>query len=316
MIIVLLILMLSVSPAFAQTLGEHITDPNAHPTPPTHTHTGGGSGGKLDVDAQTCDGSSGEVLQSDGDNTCSWTTGTGDITAVGTCTSGSCGIEGGNDMWPIIYEGTADTNETTWSVTDPSADRAISWQDLGGSVGIQDGAMTSKSILFANSSLQIDEDNSNLCWDDSNNRVGIGTCSPSHVLDIQAASPILRVFDSGTANPEIRLQVGSSGSDPLLTFYNNAGTLKASIDGNTGGTGFIYNHTDSIHRFRLNGTDAVILQASQLGYDRGTGFGEVEIDGSSGGCLMIRDTDDAGWTQCTVLNGTMSCATDADGTCS
>lgn len=33
------------------------------------------------------------------------------------------------------------------------------------------------------------------------------------------------------------------------------------------------------------------------------------------GCLMMRDTDDAGWSECTILNGTLSCGTDADGVC-
>jgi len=36
---------------------------------------------------------------------------------------------------------------------------------------------------------------------------------------------------------------------------------------------------------------------------------------SSTGCLMFRDTDDAGWTKCTALDGVLSCAIDADGLC-
>ena len=30
---------------------------------------------------------------------------------------------------------------------------------------------------------------------------------------------------------------------------------------------------------------------------------------------MHRDTDDAGWTKCTYLNGVESCGIDADGIC-
>lgn len=33
------------------------------------------------------------------------------------------------------------------------------------------------------------------------------------------------------------------------------------------------------------------------------------------GCLMMTDTDSAGYTECTFLNGVMSCGTDADGVC-
>ena len=54
---------------------------------------------------------------------------------------------------------------------------------------------------------------------------------------------------------------------------------------------------------------------STLDIDQGTGKGQVTIDGSTGGCLMIRDTDDAGWTQCSTLNGVMTCSVDSDGIC-
>lgn len=46
-----------------------------------------------------------------------------------------------------------------------------------------------------------------------------------------------------------------------------------------------------------------------------SGFGVFHAHGTSGGCLMIRDTDNAGWTECKALNGTLSCGIDADGIC-
>lgn len=52
-----------------------------------------------------------------------------------------------------------------------------------------------------------------------------------------------------------------------------------------------------------------------LHIDRGTGVGQVTFDGSTGGCIMLRDTDDAGWTECDALDGTLSCSVDADGLC-
>lgn len=47
----------------------------------------------------------------------------------------------------------------------------------------------------------------------------------------------------------------------------------------------------------------------------GAGFGSIKADGDSGGCIMLQDTDNAGWTECKVLDGVMTCATDADGVC-
>jgi hypothetical protein len=43
--------------------------------------------------------------------------------------------------------------------------------------------------------------------------------------------------------------------------------------------------------------------------------GDVKIDNGATSCLMIRDTDDAGWTECFALDGVMSCTVDADGVC-
>lgn len=63
--------------------------------------------------------------------------GSGDIEAVGSCASGSCATEGGSDIFPFIYEGTADTFETTFAVTDPTTtDKTITFPDLTGTVAL------------------------------------------------------------------------------------------------------------------------------------------------------------------------------------
>jgi len=41
----------------------------------------------------------------------------------------------------------------------------------------------------------------------------------------------------------------------------------------------------------------------------------IKIDGERGGCLIFRDTDNSGWTQCNALNGIITCQTDTDGKC-
>jgi len=53
----------------------------------------------------------------------------------------------------------------------------------------------------------------------------------------------------------------------------------------------------------------------KLDVDEGTGFGAIRLDGSSGGCIMVRDTDDSGWSKGTLLDGAITWATDADGVC-
>jgi len=44
-------------------------------------------------------------------------------------------------------------------------------------------------------------------------------------------------------------------------------------------------------------------------------YADITLYAEYGGCFMILDSDGAGWTECSALNGTLSCATDADGVC-
>jgi hypothetical protein len=43
--------------------------------------------------------------------------------------------------------------------------------------------------------------------------------------------------------------------------------------------------------------------------------GDLKLDNSNITCIMMRDTDDAGWTECNTLNGSLTCSIDADGIC-
>ncbi|MFH1522395.1 MAG: hypothetical protein ABIE43_01090, partial [Patescibacteria group bacterium] len=49
--------------------------------------------------------------------------------------------------------------------------------------------LTTGSIIFANSSGYYSQDNTNLFWDDTNNRLGLGTTSPSVLLTIGSTTP-------------------------------------------------------------------------------------------------------------------------------
>jgi len=50
--------------------------------------------------------------------------------------------------------------------------------------GVNLNTMTQGSVLFAGSSGAITQDNSNLFWDDTNNRLGLGTATPSATLHV------------------------------------------------------------------------------------------------------------------------------------
>lgn len=98
----------------------------------------------------------------------------------------------------------------------------------GGGVSIGDtitGA-TQGSVLFTGASSVLAQDNSNLFFDDSNNRLGIGTNSPSHTLHVRnqtasGSAPIAR-FESDEGNILFNRYAGimiqnnePSGGDPI-----------------------------------------------------------------------------------------------------
>jgi len=65
---------------------------------------------------------------------------------------------------------------------------------------IKDSALTAGSVLFAGASGLISQDNANLFWDDANNRLGIGTGTPSYTLDVAGTALVGRgVGDGGAA---------------------------------------------------------------------------------------------------------------------
>jgi len=112
--------------------------------------------------------------------------------------------------------------------------------------------LTQGSVLFADVNGNPTQDNSNLFWNDTNNRLGIGTSSPTtplHVLgganaatmQYNAFASPLRVYNSASVGTGLRFEDSSGASD---IYYNN-GTYsiggggsavtnkKAHIDGGT-----------------------------------------------------------------------------------
>lgn len=77
---------------------------------------------------------------------------------------------------------------------------------------------TQGSVLFQGAS-GISQDNDNLFWDDTNNRLGIGTATPSATLDIQSLDNIIATFKTASNIAGIRIRdlsnslyIGTSGS--------------------------------------------------------------------------------------------------------
>jgi hypothetical protein len=106
---------------------------------------------------------------------------------------------------------------------------------FGSLEGTIDLNFTDGSVLFANSSGVISQDNSNFFWDDSSNELGLGDTTPDAFLDITGTTAQLRLsYETGDTN--YTSFTVSSGGDltiaPTGADTNITGNL--AVSGNTG----------------------------------------------------------------------------------
>lgn len=171
--------------------------------------------------------------------------------------------------------------------------------------------MTSGSVLFAGASSALSQDNANLFWDDSNNRLGIGTNSPASKLTvnggIRAVSttfPSLSLEDTTNA-VTWALSVNSSQSGKFQIVNGATQLVTVDLSGNMGlgtaipqarlhigttaGTARIYNSfTDASNgEWAYLGDWGKVANTATYGTDKnGTGTGRnVQI--MSGGTVAL-----------------------------
>lgn len=130
-------------------------------------------------------------------------------------------------------------------------------------------AFTSGSVVFAGASGVYSQDNSNLFWDDTNNRLGVRTATPAVSLAISATDAILVPVGTTGERP-----TGATGylrfNSTTTSFEGYNGTIWGSIGGGATGGG-----TDQI--FYLNGQNVTTNYSIPSGQNAGT-FGPVTVD--------------------------------------
>lgn len=175
----------------------------------------------------------------------------------------------------------------------------------------------------------------------SEGKVGVGTDSPGATLDVAGNAAFSGSVDVGTisvqsadsGNPNLsaasgmfRLGVASLtdlriGTYDVSPYGNWLQTVSRSPNGSAwplalnplgGSVGIGTAAPESANKLQVQSTSGNVVVASST---TASGFGVFSAHGTSGGCIMLTDTDNAGWTKCKALNGTLSCATDADGIC-
>jgi hypothetical protein len=139
---------------------------------------------------------------------------------------------------------------------------------LGGTLGVANGgtgtgtAFTAGSIVFAGASGVYSQDNANLFWDDSNNRLGIGTTSPNYAVEVAGD---LRLAGGG----DLRLgsatgTTGTAGDSSIFSdandMYLNTGNVTRMYIANGGNVGI--GNTGPTYRLDVSSADTT----ANLGY--------------------------------------------------
>ena len=168
-------------------------------------------------------GTSSQFLKADG-SVDSTAYGTGTVTSVAT----SAPLTGGT----ITTSGTIGITQATTSTNGYLS--STDWNTFNNKTTLP--SLTSGSVLFSNGST-IAQDNANFFWDDTNNRLGIGTSSPSSILHLigGTATLIIDGNSSGTqTNAFLRLRTGGFN---VGNFAYNLATDNIQISNVSGGSG-------------------------------------------------------------------------------
>ncbi|MEZ4783224.1 MAG: hypothetical protein R3F28_03990 [Candidatus Kapaibacterium sp.] len=179
---------------------------------------------------------------------------------------------------PLSFEGsTSDVNETTFAITDPTADRTITFQDGSGTVAfLSDVAVTTNSTLLGDGSggdpLRINLSNAN-------------TWTGTQTLPVTAAQgdALIASTNVGTATINAaRIGAGLTDAQVNDNLTIDGGTVNATpIGGTTPSTGVFTQATIN----SAGGTDLVI---TETGVDRSSGSAETfAIDNSGAGAASL-----------------------------
>ena len=120
--------------------------------------------------------------------------------------------------------------------------------------------LTTGSVPFAGAGGLISQDNANLFWDDTNNRLGINTNTPGNSLDVHSA---------GT-NPILALN-NTAGNQSALSFLNTS-VAKWRIGNTATNTFDFYNFNLSQIALTINGANNFVSFLKSIMIAQGAGF--------------------------------------------
>lgn len=175
-------------------------------------------------------------------------------------------------------------------------------------------ALTTGSVGFIGASGALLQDNANFFWDDTNNRLGIGTNTPTTAIDVFGSGIIGRLNGTSTNNAFLgfasagtnRWSIGNVQSDHRFRIYNEAATSELVSILSTGEFGIgIANPTTKLHidgagTALIANLDANVSIAKSVSFrsDNSARF-NIEVSGTESGSnagadFFIRRYSDAG----------------------
>ncbi len=174
--------------------------------------------------------------------------------------SGNASVNGNTTLGDATSDNvtfTARVNSHIHPATDATYDLGSSllrWKDgwFSGTVTSQNATVTSLtpgSVVFAGSGGALSQNNANLFWDNTNNRLGVGTNTPSHRLHVHAPSyNAINITSTDNTGAGVRFDASSNGGriftilstgtlagagqNKLGFFDETAGSYRAVIDEN------------------------------------------------------------------------------------
>jgi hypothetical protein len=175
-------------------------------------------------------------------------------------------------------------------------------------------ALTTGSVGFIGASGALLQDNANFFWDDTNNRLGIGTNAPTTAIDTFGSGIITRVNGTSTNNAFIgfasagtnKWSIGNVQSDHRFRIYNEATTTELVSVLQTGEFGIgIANPLTKLHIFGgasalIANLDANTSVAKSISYRSGNSSRiNLEVSGTESGSnagmdFFLRTYTDAG----------------------
>ncbi|MAV69860.1 MAG: hypothetical protein CMG04_03550, partial [Candidatus Marinimicrobia bacterium] len=256
------------------------------------------------------DGSSNQVLQTNGSGTLSWTTIT--ATSVGTLSGGT----------PLVFEGaTADAYETSFAITDPSSsDKTITFPDATGTVITtgNSGSLTSAANLATVGSVTSGTWRATAIADDKvDNDLTIsgGSVDGSPIGSSSASSG---AFTSITASTSLDV-TGSTGiileNDETITNANDgtvlitATTTKVSGDLTVTGNDIIFDNNESIS----NQTDGTVIINGIVKGGTGSAAGVFTSNGDQDVTLQTGNSTTGSITITDGSNGNIAITPDGSG---